>query len=289
MSARFGPAGNSESFRQMGYKKTMDVPDYLVRMGLDHYEYQCGRGVRISQEQAAAFGQKCRERGITLSVHAPYYISLSGIEEEKRLGSIDYILQTARAAKAMGAGRIVVHSGSCAKLSREAALDLAKDTLGRALRAMDEEGLGDVIVCPETMGKAGQLGTLEEVLALCKIDDRLLPCIDFGHLYARTLGALNGRESDETILQDICHALGEERARVFHAHFSRIAFTSPGGEKMHLTFADTEFGPEYPPLLRLICERGLSPTIICESAGTQAEDAKAMKECYLQLQKEKGD
>ena len=195
MSARFGPAGNSDSFRQMGYKKTMDVPDYLLKLGLDHYEYQCGRGVRISEEQARAFGEKSREKGISLSVHAPYYISLSGIEEEKRLGSIEYILQTARVAKAMGAGRIVVHSGSCAKLSREAALKLSKDTLKKALQAMDAEGLGSVAVCPETMGKTGQLGTLEEVMALCQMDERLIPCIDFGHLYARSFGLYNGRES----------------------------------------------------------------------------------------------
>lgn len=284
MSARFGPAGNSESFRQMGYKKTIDVPDFLSEMGLDHYEYQCGRGVRISEEQARLFGEKSRERGISLSVHAPYYISLSGIEEEKRLGSIDYILQTARAAKAMGAGRIVVHSGSCAKLSREAALELAKDTMRKALQAMDAEGLHTVAVCPETMGKAGQLGTLEEVIALCQIDERLIPCIDFGHLYARTFGTLNGAESYETILQSIDNGLGEARMKAFHIHFSRIAFTKPGGEKMHLTFSDQEFGPEYPPLIELIYRKNLSPTIVCESAGTQAEDAKAMKDCYMQLQ-----
>ncbi|MCI8622355.1 MAG: TIM barrel protein [Provencibacterium sp.] len=283
MSARFGPAGNSESFRKMGYKKTLDVPDYLVKMGLNHYEYQCGRGVRISEEQAKAFGEKSREQGISLSLHAPYYISLSGIEEEKRLGSIEYILQSVRAAKAMGAQRVVVHSGSCAKLSREAALELSKDTLRRALEALDAEGLGNVALCPETMGKTGQLGTLEEVLELCKTDDRLIPCIDFGHLYARTFGALNGSEGYEKILTSTRNALGEDRMRVFHSHFSRIAFTETGGEKMHLTFADEEFGPEYPPLLEWIDRWNLSPIIVCESAGTQAEDAKAMKEFYEQL------
>ncbi|MCI8441847.1 MAG: TIM barrel protein [Provencibacterium sp.] len=283
MSARFGPAGNSESFRQMGYKKTMDVPDYLLKLGLDHYEYQCGRGVRISEEQARAFGEKSREKGISLSVHAPYYISLSGIEEEKRLGSIEYILQTVRVAKAMGAQHIVVHSGSCAKLSREKALELSKDTLKRALQAMEEEGLGSVTVCPETMGKTGQLGTLEEVLALCQADERLLPCVDFGHLYARTFGEMNGAESYEAALKSIQNALGESRARSFHVHFSRIAFTRPGGEKRHLTFSDETFGPEYPPFIELIHRYSLSPIIVCESAGTQAEDAKAMKDCYMQL------
>ena len=42
---KFGPAGNAESFAKMGYKNSLDVPDYIVEMGLDCYEYQCGRGV----------------------------------------------------------------------------------------------------------------------------------------------------------------------------------------------------------------------------------------------------
>ncbi len=40
------------------------------------------------------------------------------------------------------------------------------------------------------MGKIGQLGTLDEVLALCGVDERITPCIDFGHLNARTLGGI---------------------------------------------------------------------------------------------------
>ncbi len=68
--------------------------------------------------------------------------------------------------------------------------------------------------------------------------------------------------------------LGDERARRFHVHFSRIEY-SKGGEKRHWTFAETQFGPEPQPLMELLAERGLAPVIICESAGTQAEDAAA--------------
>ena len=74
----------------------------------------------------------------------------------------------------------------------------------------------------------------------------------------------------------------EEVAKQFHAHFSRIAYTK-GGEKCHLTFADTEYGPPHEPLLALLKERGLTPTIICESAGTQAEDAAELAKTYAAL------
>ena len=282
MGAKFGPAGNSESFAAMGYKKTIQVPEYIVRMGLDGYEYQCGRGVRISTESAQAFGQKAKEAGVALSLHSPYYISLSSLEEEKRTGSIDYILQSARAADAMGAQRVVVHSGSCAKLSRTDALELAKDTLRRALQAMDEEGLGHIHMCPETMGKLNQLGDLQEVLELCQLDERLIPCIDFGHLNARTFGTLNDPQAVRAVFEQIEDKLGLSRLRQFHSHFSKIEYTLKGGEKCHLTFADTEYGPSFEPVAEMIVRKGCSPTIICESAGTQAEDAAAMKRMYQQ-------
>ena len=208
MSAKFGPAGNSNSFTQMGYKGSLQVPEYLERMGLDAFEYQCGRGVNIGEDKARELGRLAAKKGITLSLHAPYYISMSSVEEEKRLNSINYILSSARAVDFMGGNRIVVHTGSCGKISRDTALELAIDTMKKALDALDNENLGHIHICPETMGKVNQLGTLDEVLALCKIDERLIPCIDFGHLNARDLGYFKTKQDYKTVFDKIENALG---------------------------------------------------------------------------------
>ena len=40
---------------------------------------------------------------------------------------------------------------------------------------------------------------------------------------------------------------------------------------------------EVAALMELIYKKNLNPTFICESAGTQAEDAKSMKDYYLGL------
>ena len=54
-----------------------------------------------------------------------------------------------------------------------------------------------------------------------------------------------------------------------------------GGEKCHRTFDDDGgYGPDWVPLASEIARRGWSPTVICESAGTQAEDASIMKRIY---------
>ncbi len=281
MSARFGPAGNSDSFSAR-YKSTVSAPEYLHELGLDHYEYQCGRGVRVSDKLAADLKREAQVNGITLSLHAPYFISLSSLEPEKRDNSISYIIQSCEAAARLGAERIVIHSGSCSKLSRGDALELAKDTLLRARRQAVELGYEKIIFCPETMGKVNQLGSLEEVLELCRLDDSFLPCVDFGHLNARDFGWIKGKAEYAKILDAIENALGAERLKIFHSHFSKIMYTVPGGEKKHLTFeADEGFGPDYEPLMELVAQKDLSPIFICESAGTQTEDALTMKNYYL--------
>ena len=281
---KFGPAGNSESFAALGYKNSLQVPEYIVEKGLDCYEYQCGRGVNIGEDKARQLGEKAKAAGVSLSLHAPYYISMSSVEEEKRLNSINYILASAKAVNAMGGDRIVVHTGSCGKISREQALTFALDTMKKALYALDREGLGHIHICPETMGKVNQLGTLNEVLELCRLDERLIPCIDFGHLNARDLGILKTTADFENIFTSIKNALGTDRLKCFHSHFSKIEYTT-GGEKRHLTFEDTVFGPDFEPVMELTYKYGCDPTFICESAGTQAEDAKKMKDYYLSLKK----
>lgn len=42
---RFGPSGNSESFYDQGYKSSVDMPEWLAKMGLDAYEYQCSKEI----------------------------------------------------------------------------------------------------------------------------------------------------------------------------------------------------------------------------------------------------
>lgn len=279
MSAKFGPAGTTDNFKIQGYKTSLDIPDFVINCGLDCFEYQCGRGVNIGLEKATQLGNIAKEKGVFLSLHAPYYISMSSVEEQKRLNSVNYILDSARAVNAMGGNRIIVHTGSCGKISRQEALELAKDTMKLAISALDNEGLSNIHICPETMGKVNQLGTLHEVMELCKLDERLIPCIDFGHLNARDLGVIKSKSDFENILFTIKNELGQERYKNFHSHFSKIEFTT-GGEKRHLTFEDKVFGPNFEPLMELVAQHNLSPVFICESAGTQDIDAKQMKDYY---------
>ncbi len=276
---RFGPSGNSDSFYEQGYKSSAQMPAWLAAKGLNAYEYSCTKGVKVGEATAREIGQQAENNNIFVSIHAPYYINMSSEEEDKRENSKRYIMETLQVAKWMGAKRIVVHTGSTSKLGREKSLEWAIQILKETLQMSDAAGFGDISICPEVLGKHNQLGTLEEIMEMCKIDERLVPTIDFGHVHARGLGILNSQEDFETVIDFIENSIGKERTKNIHCHFSRIEF-SKGGEKKHWNFSDKEFGPEFKHLAPVLVNRKMEPVIICESRGMMAEDAAEMKEIY---------
>ena len=278
MKAKFGPAGNCDSFSKV-HRSSLAAPKWIADFGLDCYEYQCGKGVHVGKETAVQIGENARLAGIALSIHAPYFINLANPESVMKNNG--YVLASCAVAEWMGASRVVIHTGALMGRSRREALDIAKRGMRALLTARATAGLDHIALCPETMGKINQLGDLDEVLELCTLDEGLVPCLDFGHLYARSLGADDGQEAFSRMLDRVEARLGPDRARTFHSHFSHIEFTPGGGEKCHRTFSDDGgYGPDWAPLAAEIARRGWCPTVICESAGTQAEDASAMKKIY---------
>ena len=110
------------------------------------------------------------------------------------------------------------------------------------------------------------------------------PVVDFGHLNCRGPGnVFTDENSYRHVFEYIGEKLGDGYARNLHCHFSHIEYTQKG-EKCHLTFeGDTQgFGPEFGPLARVLAKDGLTPRIICESAGTQGKDALTMKKQYFE-------
>lgn len=277
--ALFGPAGMSDDAKK-ACKASLQMPKFLSEYGLDCFEYQCGRGVTIGEESARALGAEALRCGIKMSLHSPYYINLSAASGEKIEKNLMYITKSAQACDFMGGDRVVVHCGGLSGQSRGDALKNTLINLEAALKELESMGLSHVRLCVETMGKINVLGDEDEVLEICRHDERLLPCIDFGHLNSRTQGGMSREGDFLRMLGKMEDALGAERARAFHGHFSKIEY-SKGGEVRHLTFEDDVYGPDFDPLGRLLAERGYTPRIICESAGTQSRDALIMKNIYM--------
>ena len=277
---KFGPAGNSLSFYEQGGKSTVQAMPWIAELGLNAYEYSCGKGINVGEDTALKIGAAAAECGVEVSVHAPYYTNLANPFTDKREATNRYIIGALKVARLMGGSRVVFHPGAYMKRKPSECMDIALMQMRLLMRDIDAEGLGDMTVCPETMGKQMQLGTVDEVLALCSVDERIIPCVDFGHLYARSLGETDSFEAFDAILCRIANALGEERMKSLHIHFSQIEYTK-GGEKRHCTMDDS-WGPHFEYLARALVKHDAHPVIICESAGTMAEDAVTMQKIYRQ-------
>ena len=276
---KYGPSGNSESFYAQGYSHTEQSAKFVRDMGLDCFEYSFGRGVRVSEAKAISIGEAFAAQSVEISVHAPYYINFANPSEESAAKSYNYVLDSARVLKLMGGKRCVFHSATQGKLDREEAVALTEERLKVLRDYIYLNGLQDLYFCPETMGKLAQIGTLEEIVRFCKIDPIYLPAVDFGHLNAREQGSLKTVDDYRSRLEYMIGELGYERVKYFHIHFSKIQYSSKG-EVRHLTFADDVYGPEFEPLAVALKQLKLEPYVVSESAGTQAEDALAMKQMY---------
>lgn len=276
---KFGPSGNSENFYNAGKKTSEQSAVWVKEMGLDCFEYSFGRGVSLADERAKEIGNAFRACGIEISVHAPYYINFANPSEDMIKNSNRYLLDSIIKGKLMGANRVVFHPASQGKMAREEAVALTKARIKDFVKIMQDSGISGVNIYPETMGKLGQIGTVEEIADFCTLSEVLIPTIDFGHVNARENGSLKTEEDYYKILKYMIDALGYEKMKNFHVHFSKIEYGLKG-EIKHLTFDDQVYGPDFKPFISVIKDLKLEPYVICESNGTQDVDALALKKAY---------
>lgn len=276
---KFGPSGAPTRFYDEGHKTTEEMPLWVKQNGLDCFEYSFGRGVNLGEAKAKSIAEAFKKENIEISVHAPYFINLATPEEAKAENSFNYILSSAVVGKLMGANRVVFHPAAQGKETRETAVNRTIARLIELKSIIEERGLTDMKFCPETMGKIAQIGTIEEITHFCTLADFYYPTVDFGHVNAREQGSLKTKEDYLVRLKYMINILGYEKVNDMHVHFSKVEYTAKG-EKRHLTFEDTIFGPDYKPFIEAIVELNLHPYIVSESAGTQADDAKTMKDYY---------
>lgn len=236
----------------------------------------------MSEGKAESIRAAFEEQNIEISVHAPYFINFANPADEAAEKSYGYVLQSAKFVRLMGGERIVFHPAAQGKSSREEAVSRTAERLKILRDYIYLNGYENLKFCPETMGKLAQIGTLEEVIDFCKIDNCFIPAIDFGHINAREQGSLKTVNDYKSRLEYMIGELGYDRVKNFHVHFSKIMYGGKG-EIKHLTFEDSVYGPEFEPLAIALKELKLEPYIVSESAGTQADDALTMKAIYDSL------
>ena len=250
----------------------------LKNLGLNGLEIEFVRGVNISASNIKKVVDLAKPNAMVLTAHAPFYVNLNSQEEEKTIASINRVIETARMAKTLGLYSIVFHAAYYMGQDKEIVYQKVKAGFEQIMNTVKNEE-NAVFVRPETTGKATQWGDVDEVIRLSKEFENVLPCIDFSHLYARTIGQNNTYDEFCLILEKIGNELGDYALNNFHAHIAGIEFTSKG-ERRHLNLIESEFN--YKDLLKAMKKFNLKGVVVCESPNIEV-DAKILSDYYLSL------
>ena len=266
---RFGPAGYPQ-----GSKNPEDGFNITRSLGLDALEVEFVRGARISEEKARANGQLAKDRDIRLSCHAPYFISFNSDKPETRDKSVDYVIDTVRAAHWLGAYIIVIHAASYGK-TPDTATQSVIDGLNRCRDIMDDEGIKDVTLGIETMGKTGQWGTLPEIEEVMRAVDGTAPVLDVAHTHARFHGSLKTEQDCRDLLDRFFPLAGP----IAHFHISCIKYGDKG-EISHLPLEAAD--PDMSMFARVVETYDRECTFVCESP-LQEKDAVVFRSYFTRL------
>lgn len=209
---KFGPAG-------LGPVKTAEaVLESYNSLGLRACEIAFTYSVYIkNKEDAVRIGKKAKNLGIALSIHAPYWVNLNSAEKEKIEATKQRIIECCRVGELLGAKIVVFHPGYYGK-NKEEAYEKIKEGIIDIMERIKKEGL-KIKIAPETMGKTGVFGSIEEISSLVK-ETGCSFCIDFAHILAR----------DKSVDYEKVKKLFPQKE--WHCHFSGIVYGEKG-EKNH--------------------------------------------------------
>ena len=262
---RFGPAGVPERFKKI-VSHISDVPGLLHAEGLTAFEYPAvrwGQKPQIKKESAEKLGNQALNNDVVLSIHGSYFLNLCGKEDIVK-ASKRRIIACSQAAKWMNAYVVVFHPGFYGKMDKNEALKKCVIELRDIVETMNGLGIKKVKLGPETMGKASQVGSLEEILTFCEEVEQTHLVIDWGHLHARHNGLLKEAGDFRSIINTVEQRLGTQAVRNMHCHFSKIEFTTKG-ERRHHILHNKDYGPDFQLLSEVLVEYKMHPVIISET------------------------
>jgi len=254
MVIKIGPAGIGDR------KHAPEILEEYNKQGITAAEIPFTYQVWLNKEQATELGKIAKKNKVSLSIHGSYYINLNSKEKAKIEASKKRILKCCEIGHYLGAKCIVFHAGFYQDIGEEKTYENIKVQI-KELLAEIKKNKWDVVLCPETTGKASQFGTLDELLKLKK-ETGCSICVDFAHLKARYVGKIDYPE----IMKKL-----KSQGHI-HSHFSGIEYTSKG-ERRHLV-TETK---DIKELLSHIQKNKISCTIINESPNTVGDSIKTIK------------
>lgn len=280
MLAKFGVAGIPTNYKG----KPSGFFDWLKDMGLNAYEVQCTFGFKMSDKNKAN-ALSAQKGGIYISIHGPYYINLGSQNADVVARSVEILKQGIELAKSINCTRIIFHPGGGHKNTDEGRKLAIKQIIEKLNQISAEVDMGEVKFYPEIAGKTANLGSMDEIIEICKNCKYAYPCIDIAHLHARELGSITSKEILKQKLMYLRENLPEKFEQV-HFHAYTINYNDKG-EVKHLKFGEpmpdgSEGLPNLKNFTEVLHELNIEPWVISEASETQELGAKYMHDCYFE-------
>ena len=256
---RFGPA-------RVPSRETPAAAIALLRKrGFDTCEIDFEGGFWMDYDWAAEFGRRAREAKVALSVHAPIAGFMGHVERDKKqrmaVGMLDH---SAGIAEAAGAEPVVFHPGFLLGRTRAAAIKSITEQLAELQERLEAKGRA-VPFGVEVMGRAREIGSLDDVLEISRRLGWVRPVLDFAHLHATSDGAFTDVEPFAAALEAADDVL--EPGAPFHIHFSDIAYANRN-ETKHLPYGEGTLRAE--PLKQALRKFRRTANVISESPDLES-------------------
>jgi bifunctional non-homologous end joining protein LigD len=197
--------------------------DTLLDRGHTAYELAFVHGFPWKERRCNTFGELAAERGIALSVHAPYFAILTVEDPEKRKQTLAGLEHTMKLGKVLGAHTIVAHTGHVGGRAPDELHELVADGLRTIEPKVRDLG---VALGLETSGTDRAFGSLGDIALIAKEFAFVRPVIDWAHVHAKSGGGLTTVEAFASVIE-----------------FLRAEFPAWAIDPLHTQFTDNQFGP----------------------------------------------
>ena len=269
---RFGTAGIPIKAKGTGMLEGIKT---VRELGLDALEMEFVQQVYLKEDKTDAVKKVANEKDVILTCHGPYYINLNSSDNKILDASINRIYNSAKITYLSGGYSCCFHAAYYSKIDRQKVYNLIKSRLKFIVNKLKDDGI-EIWIRPETGGKIGQFADSYDLVKLASELEMVMPCFDFAHQYARTLGKWNNYSEFKRLFEEIEQVLGKEGLHNMHIHTEGIEFTERG-ERNHVNLRDCKLN--YRDLVKVWKEFNIKGVIICESPNIE-EDALLLKKSF---------
>jgi bifunctional non-homologous end joining protein LigD len=246
--------------------KDADFLDMLVAKGHTAHELPFVDGFPWKEKRCQVFGEMAAERGVRLSVHAPYFAGLTLPDEVRGKQSLAAIEHTMKLGRWLGAPVIVAHFGSNYSEDPEVLMNRIRSRLDYVAPKVDGMGVGLGL---ETAGNNRSFGSLGDIAQLASEYGFVRPVVDWAHVHAMTGGGLTSKEAFLSVLSFLADQFPGWMISPLQTQFSDNEIGS-GGEVRHIPYGEGTL--RVGPLVDAANEAGVSMILISEARDMASHD-----------------